>query len=206
MHFAGILRTRLLHKPNDGSTYDGWLWKAMENLSLITYGCFMCVVFCFALCTWMISSVLLTEYMISNCLSNGISGGTAWCLGILTNPALNQPQMSHLSCAAPVMWICMVDISCDNKGTYHVASFLCVHVTTHGGPMTLLDILIQVKSSFNKDFHVTYCQSQPSIESRESVKTPGLLWLSVAECVALWHSILWVENNACQSCKLGESG
>ena len=69
----------------------------------------------------------------------------------------------------------MVDISRDNKGTYHVASFLCVHVTTHGGPMTLLDILIQVKSSFNKDFHVTYCQSQPSIESRESVKTPGLL-------------------------------
>jgi len=33
--FAGILRNRLLHKPNDGSSFDGCLWTAMQNLSLI---------------------------------------------------------------------------------------------------------------------------------------------------------------------------
>ena len=61
---------------------------------------------------------------------------------------------------------CM-DISCDNKGTYHVASFLC-NLVTHGGPMSLLHILIQFKSSFNKNFHVTHYQSQLlAIESHE---------------------------------------
>lgn len=49
-HFADILRIRMLHKPKVGD-FNGWLWKSMEKLSLITYGCLMCVVFCFSLCT-----------------------------------------------------------------------------------------------------------------------------------------------------------
>ena len=56
---------------------------------------------------------------------------------------------------------CM-DISCDNKGTYHVASFLC-NLVIHGGPMSLLCILFKFKGSFKKMFmlhmiKVHYCQ------------------------------------------------
>ena len=61
---------------------------------------------------------------------------------------------------------CM-DISCDNKGTYHVASFLC-NLVIHGGPMSLLCILFKFKGSFKKNVHVTYDQSPLlSIESHE---------------------------------------